>query len=298
MMTVESGGVSSTRNATLFGTTAISGNSIPAFGSSPASAFDPFAGILIEAQVPFGALLLIDSNAITAADCGMRCAASRFRISGNTIAPSNVPGAGVGIWIAGSAARVLFCEIVSNQIIGMAQGGVFLNGFLISVSVRDNELEALGSHGIFQDGFTVGLLALENNRIRTTVVQAQVRPPVVYGIRVINVVQAFLSGNVIEGLVLEPTQADSVIGIQCAFCSTLRVCGNRLVDIGPPVRTLDSAGIQALWPYSEFVATHNLVRRSRAAPATQDNSNFRALSIDGGPATPPSPLLIPAVAAD
>jgi hypothetical protein len=273
--------------STHIGDTRISGNTILA--GAPAA-------ILLSGQTAAtGDRVEIDSNALFVGGDGIVSGVNGSRIIHNDISPARLPVGGNGIAITRGRLKTPIdgIEVVGNRVVGMSGVGVLIDGNVGAVLVNQNICENLGVGGIVMTAASRGIyVVVENNQILNVSPIAVAAALPVFGIRLIAVEHAHVAGNTIHKLGMGPA-ATNVTGIQAAGCSSSRLTGNELIEVGRPAQIAPSAGIEVTQPFNQLMVQQNVVRRSQSPPATPETSIWRALHIAArGGAAAGGPFLV------
>jgi nitrous oxidase accessory protein NosD len=286
-------GIGFSSASTHFGDTRVSGNTIIGPARGPTLAGISFTGFV----GPGGDRVEIDSNALFVAGDGIITGIYNAHIVHNDISGEPPPAEGHGIHLTGTQANMDGIEIAGNRIFRMAGAGVFIDGTVIAAMIKQNSCENVGyGIGMGPNASAVHLTVENNQILNASPTRLLVLPGGAFGIFLVEVQHAQVAGNTIHNLATIQGSTVTVIGIEAFSCSSIRIRGNELIEIGPPGQIGPSAGIEVTPPFEQLEVDHNIVRRSQTPPSTPETSVWRALHVgSSGTSTPGSavPLVLP-----
>jgi hypothetical protein len=233
----------------------------------------------------------VSDNEIIGAGDGIVCGLSAARIINNDILSSTKPGAlggaGIILDIPATTTTVLDgCEIVGNRIVGVGGIGIELRAALGTVVIAENLIQGAAGGGIVMSRQnTAQHLRIAGNQLLGLV--PSLSNPVVeaitfaVGILLTFVGHAELEGNVVKDLGLDTTGSLSRTGIGLIACSSVRIGGNQVINIGPPNVTFGpSAGISVTGPpFDRADVVDNIIRRTDSVTQASDTTLWRAVYI-------------------
>ena len=216
---------------------------------------------------------------------GIICGVSAARISDNdVISQGPVTGDGILLDVPLLPMPLDGCQILGNRVTGVGGNGLEIRTPLASAMIKQNAIERAGG-GILMTGQGAAQhLSVANNQL------LQLAPTVgslevVLGIRLTFVATVELEGNVIRDLGMDLTSHVSRVGISLIGCSSVRIAGNQLANIGPAIPTFApssaaSAAIAVTGPTFDRVdVSGNVIRRSDPFAPNADFTLWRALYI-------------------
>jgi hypothetical protein len=186
------------------------------------------------------------SNILCVSGDGIVVGTDDARIEGNDIGSSNIPGtAPVGSMDDGSSGNAIVlaqglvagissCQVIGNRIFGVTGAGISIQTKLQSAMIKQNSIGAAFGGILMDDGTGVDMLSIENNHL------LNIAPSLKGGeielataIRMLNVVEASVTGNSIKWESTQGLPAGWHIGILCVACSSLAISGNDITDASP-----------------------------------------------------------------
>jgi hypothetical protein len=229
-----------------------------------------------------GSGLAVAGNSLRVEGDGIVVGTDDADITGNDVGPasSRTGGGGDGIALDRGLAQaeVDRCRIAGNRILGLHGNGIALRVPVGSAMIKQNVIEGVRGHGIAIVGKGAAVrLTVENNHLLD--VAGVEKAAFLAGIHLVRVRDAEVAGNLLDGVGLRAT-VNRLAGIQAVACASLRIAGNRVVNVGPPEGHLpDVSGIAVLGTFSSVSVADNVVRRSGAAPSPDDNTLWRGVRI-------------------
>jgi len=250
----------------------------------------------------------IDNNEIVGIGAGIACglsaritnndlilglpaspAATDTALSGILIPPFGLPGGGNTPVTTNDGT-----QIVGNRITGAAGLGIWIDVPLGSAIIAENIIEEAAAGGIYVSS-NLEHLSITNNQLLSLVPNAS--SPVLTNLKMaagiaVDPGQAVggyqeqgyveIDGNIVKDLALEAGGNVSRAGIGVSGCKSTRISGNQLINIGPIAPVNTSYGITAgLLPFDQVDITGNVVRRTDSG-ATEENSSWRGIYLNGG----------------
>jgi hypothetical protein len=215
---------------------------------------------------------------------GIVCGVSATRISDNDVL-SLGPISGDGILLDAPLFPMLLdgCQILGNRVTGVGGIGIEIRAPLASAMIKQNTIENAGAGGIVMTGSarapsSAQHLSIANNQLFGLV--PNTANPIVgqlqaaLGIRLDFVTAAEIEGNVIRDLGMDVTSNAPRVGIALVACSSTRIAGNQMSNIGPLNGAFGpSAGIAVIGPtFDRAEVSNNVIRRSD--PGTQSTGAF------------------------
>jgi hypothetical protein len=222
----------------------------------------------------------------TTVGTGIICGVSAARISDNDILRLGDASAGGILLDAPLFPMVLDgVQIIGNRITAVSGIGIGIRAPLASAMIKQNTIENTGAGGIIMTASARGQssaqhLSVANNQLLGLVPSAAnaIVSQLQYalGIRLDFVAAAEIEGNVIRDLGMDGTSNVQRVGIALIACSSARIAGNQVANIGPlNVAFGPSAGIAVTGFFDRAEISNNVIRRSDPiAPSTGD---WRAL---------------------
>jgi hypothetical protein len=216
---------------------------------------------------------------------GIICGVSAARISDNdVISPGTVSGDGIMLDVPLLPMPLDGCQILGNRVTGVGGNGLEIRTPLASAMIEQNAIERAGGGIVMTGQGAAQHLSVANNRLlqlAPTVGSLQV----VLGIRLTFVATIELEGNVIRDLGMDLTSRVSRVGISLVGCSSVRIAGNQLANVGPAIPTFApssaaSAAIAVTGPtFDRADVSGNVIRRSDPFAPNADFTLWRALYI-------------------
>lgn len=260
------------------GYTRISGNAI--FGSST-------AGIVVDGRVLSPFQVEIDGNLLSLGlfAAGIVCGVDPARISNNIVAGP----IGDGIVLGGLGEPTIeSCQVVGNRVTWVG-GGILRSGGvgihigavqLGSAVIEQNILQGTAGGIIMEGGSSADYLSLVRNQLLGLAPTVGSLTSVVgIGLQLAQTVE--IVDNRIQDLGLDSSSNATRVGILLTGCTSLRIAGNEVFNIGPPDKAVSSsAGIAILAPFDRAEVSGNYVSRAQTQPQSADlSSAWRALFI-------------------
>jgi hypothetical protein len=285
----------------LQGDTRIDGNSV--YGCR-------LAGIVSAGLVGAGGRLDIDGNLVRPLGTGIFVGTDDTRIVSNDIAPlAGFRETGeVMFGVAAGRARgedgivlgpglrrgrVSRCQVLSNRVVAMGGNGIAIRTNVASALIKQNVVQGVGDGGIVMtDDASAETITIENNELLGVASRADDAREGAYAIRVLQANDVAVVGNAIAGVAQQAVRSPERIGIDVVQCETIRVSGNRLVDIGPTDEFVKlGGGVVVRGRFGRADVCDNSVRRSQSPPEEPGRSEWFGLLV-GEPVTEPTGLLL------
>ena len=178
------------------------------------------------------------------------------------------------------------CQVIGNRIADVSGDGIAVRTRLRSAMIKQNVIENIGGGGIVMaDESGADSLSIENNQLFNRELVQNTDQRQVAGIRVRNIGQGHIVGNVVKGVGQSLERTTLRIGIDVLAAATAHVSGNEIVDVGPAGSFSGFAvGILVRAPAQRVQVIDNVIRRS-ASPQADVQSNWIAIAV----ATPSNP---------
>ena len=197
------------------------------------------------------------------------------------------PSSGDGILLDVPLSPMLIdgCQILGNRITGVGGIGIEIRtplGLGDDQAEHDPGRRRRRHHHDRRKGSAQHLSIANNQLLGLVPVVGQLQSAL--GIRLDLVAAAEMEGNVIRDLGMDVKSNVSRVGIALIACSSARLAGNQITNIGPFVPTFapsaPSAGIAVTGPFDRAEVSNNVIRRSDPiAPSPGDFTLWRALYI-------------------
>lgn len=222
---------------------------------------------------------------------GIICGVSAARIINNDVLPQGASGDGILIDVPLLSTAVDGCQIIGNRVTGVGGIGIEIRATLDSAMIKQNTIRNAGAGGIIMTGPSGGLssaqhLSIANNQL-LGLVPSTANALVgalqnALGIGLVNVAIGEIEDNVIRDLGMDATGSTPRIGISAAACTSMRISGNQLINIGPLDLTFGPSAAIAVFgpPFDRAEVSGNVIHRSdRGTVSTNDGTFWRALYI-------------------
>ena len=238
-----------------------------------------------------------------------------LEITGNTITPSEGDGIVVGTGgariadnrianiggkaqngirlVAGLLPLGLTSIIVSgNRLQGLLANGITVETLLVSAKIEHNVLNAITGNGLIMlPGSAAGSMSvLSNELINIANGPAEATKGSEFAaIHLRNVLAGAISDNTISAVGHDASLAAVIAGIRADTSLDVRVKGNTIVNVAPPIDFQNSAaGVLIVIPLSHVDVSANLIRRQLTP--NDDNSPWEAVRILGLASEPAAKL--------
>jgi hypothetical protein len=232
----------------------------------------------------------ISRNEVIGSGDGILCGLSAAHIVENDIVSSTAAGAAGGSGVILDATLIPMtvdgCEITGNRIVGVGGVGIELRPTLGTAVITGNLVQGAGGGGIVMSRFNSAQhLRIAGNQL-LGLIPSVANPDVAIlnvavGVLLIAVGLVEIEGNVIKDLGLDTAGNISRTGIGLIACSSVRIAGNQVINIGPASVTFGpSAGIAVTGPpFDRAEVVDNIIRRSDSVTQATDSTVWRALYI-------------------
>jgi len=252
------------------------------------------AGIVAAGLVGPGGKLDVVGNVVRPLGIGIFVAGDDTRVVDNDVVSlGEESGDGIVLGSGFRRAGVARLQVLSNRVLSMAGAGIAIRTGVRSALVKQNVVESVGGGGIVMaDDASADTITIENNQLVGVATTADDAEEGAYAIRVLQGRDVAIVGNTVAGVAQSAVRSRERIGIDVVQCETIRVSGNRLVDVGP----LDEfvrlgAGIAVRGPFNRADLSDNTARRSRDVPQDPGRSEWFGLVVAELVAQPTRSLL-------
>jgi hypothetical protein len=216
---------------------------------------------------------------------GIVCGVSAARISDNDIiSQGTVSGDGILLDVPLLAMPLDGCQILGNRMTGLGGNGIQIRTPLATAMIKQNTIERAGGGIVMTGQGAAAHLSVVNNQL-LALAPTVGSLPVVLGMRLTFVATVEVEGNVVRDLGLDVTSHVSRVAISLIGCSSVRIAGNQLANIGPPIPTFApssaaSAAIAMTGPtFDRADVSGNVIRRSDPLAPNSDFTLWRALYV-------------------
>lgn len=236
-----------------------------------------------------GAAVRISDNCLSVIGSGIFCAVDGAwicdnKLTRNTGAASSKVIAGITLSKAVDANGSDQCQVLSNQINGFTDAGVYVDAPVRDLICKLNIIEKCGNGILIVGGG--GTASIENNHLRD-IGSARASTSLgstIDGIRVTDMEAATVAGNTLRAIGTEAVSGiDRVAGIVTLAVRNARVTGNDIADVGPatPVSIPIVGGVLVYAPYdSSEVSGNQVARDAPGVSAAADTMAWSAVFID------------------
>ena len=157
------------------------------------------AGITMLGWVAIGSGLEVRENEMHISGAGIVIGTDDARVESNTITALQAGEGtdGIILTLGFDKTGLDRCQILNNQISGLAGNGIHIQGGTVrSAMIKNNYIEAVGGGGIIMDDKSIGgQLTIENNHLLNLASLANDADTAVIGLRVVNTLRAEIVGN-------------------------------------------------------------------------------------------------------
>jgi hypothetical protein len=254
-------------------------------------------GIVMLSEAYPGAAVRIVDNTVAVNGPGIRCGTNFCWIEGNRVVAGPLEnrapvGAGITLESGPNPDTQPHYELLSNQIAGFPDAGIFINDSVQELICKLNIIEECGNGIMTAVSVVLGSVSIENNHLRD--IGAPHAPlqndAFIFGISLRRTESATVAGNQLQRIGKEaPVGIQRIAGIVQFAVRSSQVSNNHIREVGPPIgSTAIVAGIQMLGPHEDHVITGNHVSRD-AGTANPDGATWFALLVEEP--SPPTPII-------
>lgn len=205
---------------------------------------------------------------------------SEFKLPDSQSSPS-----GIVIDRSLDPGRMENLQIFGNRIQGLRGHGIVIRRPVGHGMIKSNVIRNISGGGLIieMDG-GADYLAIENNHFLELGPENPKERDIYAAVLLLHVSQVDFVGNVLNDIALSAGLAQRRAGILTVGCGDVRICGNRLNNIGPRDFSGLTTGIQCLSPFHHIAINDNTVVRGDASvtPPAWQALNISLLAADWG----------------
>jgi hypothetical protein len=241
------------------------------------------SGVVATGAVLPGSSLRVRSNVLYVTGSGVQAGTDGLRIEDNQIAGLVNASTGEGIAIVPGLdpSPIDDLRIIGNDLLNLGGHGIALRAAIGSGMIKSNSVRnAVGGGLVMEDDASADYLVIENNHFVDIGTEANENSDTAFvGLQILSTRRADVLSNVFLRVARAAVGNRSRVALLAADFEQLRVAGNRLDGIGPPVFAGTTSALRFLSPFGHLAVESNSTDRADRTDEELSRAAYQVLRV-------------------